>query len=1014
MEFQADLVAVSTTGSDALIHGLYRLQACEGDWQEGIDFMNGQLGDKKAIPDLFAIQTCAGEHRRRILNDPKDGVPPPLPADAASHRVFTERLAQPPKMWAIHPPNTEREENAKRHYIPALIDNEPAWELFQQATKWREALTRSLYESAETEEEPVLISNDEALRLMDERYQDELFDPAYRGVYLNRSVGLECSESSGMIGDKAVDDIETELELLYPEELQEVLAERKQLGDEIKLLEAVQFGYAEVTGDELRHRGEEIRRRDIPKIVEELNKEYDELNAELGDHDRECRSVYLAAARKIGGGWYEYSMSLIELLHYAEHSQFDVEDACQHLQNTMHMTLADGHVSGSERQRILRSANDLQSVLAALDRQADQVGIPQVIQTKFEKTSWRECIQELELPKANEHNIGEWIQVVDSWAVPVDNAFSALRTEVLNELLTTDKKIAAFYGGEPLEQAPPIVRAPKEYATRHPKQERPKQRKLDWWSRFTIADGTIPTLLRLSVAASIVAAVVIAGGMVGTVSVYVYNGLSMPVQVRIADTSVTVPPKRHRLMELNTKATAMLEARSQDDRLLDKIDVTLDRAFANYVYNVAGATPMVEWTMNYGTSSARPPSELGCPKWRTTSVDHIFEEPPDQIESGGSGGVRTVLTAFADMHPQQIMSMIKSETEQQRIIKLHAQWDDLDAKYTMYWLLLANQSDEFPEILQSRLEQSSNHVMALRVQQDTATPDTREAIFAEHRRLAEEHPDDPDMQYIGIRSLSDGADQDAAFLDGYKKWPDNVWFSNAAGYQHAARAEWDAALKCFAQAFRYPPLKDTVGDKMARIRRVVADGDNANLSDLMGSMIVKSSTAYESKMNYQSPGYAYHLLYNGELKQAYRVSKNAKDDPALLILLAASSGADPEWQEAALKLAHEELGSPVLHMYLAALASRSKRPYGVYLEALEELFQNQPSHSPVAALRQVLKNAPSEDFDQHLNGLNLRERGGILATAVTLYPNQVPDKWRRAARALLYTLERPYFPSELP
>ena len=1014
MEFQADLVAVSVTGSDALINGLYRLQSCDGDWQEGIDFMNSQLGDDKKIPDLFAIQTRAGEHRRRILNDDQDGVPPPIPSDAAQHRLFTERLAQPPKMWLTHPPNTEREENAKRTYISAPIDEEPAWSLFERPTKWREALTSFIYESAETEKEPSLVTDDESLRLLDERYEDEYFDPAYRGVYLRRLVAIEHNSAQDLIGDtKAIDDIETELDLLYPDDLLEVLSEHKQLDEEVKLLEAVQFGHLDATGDKLRHRGETIKRREIPSIIADLKSEHDELTAELGDHDRECRTVHLAVAQQVGSGWYEYLKSLIDLLHYAEHSHFDSDDACHHLQNTMEMTLADGHVSGSERQRILLSANDLQGVLAALDRQASQVKLPQAIQSKFENKTWRECLQELDLPKANEHNLGEWLQVVDSWALPVVHGFSALRSETLNELLRTEKRVVSYFEGEPVETAPQPAEVPEAYATRLPKLERPKQRKLDWWSRFTLADGTVPTLLRLSVAASIVAAVVFVSGMVGTVSVYVYNGLATPVTVTLGEKNVTVSAHRHRVIEFGTKTSVNLQTRS-GNHLIDSFDVSLDRAFATYVYNVAGAAPMVEWTMNYGTAASRPPKDLGCPKWRTTSVDHIFEEPPKHIETSGTGAVRTVLTAMGDLHPQQVLSMLKVQTEQQRITKLHARYDHLDSKYILYWLMLASQYDGFQDTLESRLKESENEVMILRVQQDLATPETKDAILAEHSRLATEHPDDPDLQYIGIRAMPDGPEQDAAFLDGQKKWPEHVWFNYAAGFQYAGETRWDEALKCFSQAFRYPPLKDTVGDQMARIRRFLAKGKQANLNDLMASIQVKSGLAYESKtMTVQSPGYPYHLLHKGELKHAYRLSQESQSDPLILILLAASEGADKEWKEAALKIPLEEIDDDALNMYRVAIAVQLAMPVDPYINAIEKSFEGR-DRSPVPALRYLINNAPDAEFERLLNGLFVRARGAMLATAVALYPDQVSDEWRTAARALLFATERPYFTTQKP
>ena len=57
MEFQADLVAVSLTGSDALIHALSRLQVADEAYDQAIVTINDKLGDGEAIHNLYKLQT---------------------------------------------------------------------------------------------------------------------------------------------------------------------------------------------------------------------------------------------------------------------------------------------------------------------------------------------------------------------------------------------------------------------------------------------------------------------------------------------------------------------------------------------------------------------------------------------------------------------------------------------------------------------------------------------------------------------------------------------------------------------------------------------------------------------------------------------------------------------------------------------------------------------------------------------------------------------------------------------
>jgi len=147
MEFQADRVAVATTGSDAIVNALYRLQSAERHWDLSLLFAQRQCSEGHIAPDLYDVQTRIGEHMQRIIPD-ESGVNPSIPVgNPAAHRIFTEQLAQPPTMWATHPSNIAREENAKEVYIPAPIDSESPWTLFEELKTTRESVTKFVLRS---------------------------------------------------------------------------------------------------------------------------------------------------------------------------------------------------------------------------------------------------------------------------------------------------------------------------------------------------------------------------------------------------------------------------------------------------------------------------------------------------------------------------------------------------------------------------------------------------------------------------------------------------------------------------------------------------------------------------------------------------------------------------------------------------------------------------------------------------------------------------------------------------
>ena len=185
MEYQADLVAVTNTGSDPLVNALHRLAPADSAWDETTTFVGAELGRGHAVEDLFAIQSRILEHNRRILDDPEYGNPPRLPAEnRAAHRIFTPDLAQPPQMWSTHPANHLREENAKKLYVPSELDEQSAWCVFAESDQLRRSFTQHLLASLDKPTRPL----PDTLAALDKDYQKHFLNPDYRGTYLGRSI----------------------------------------------------------------------------------------------------------------------------------------------------------------------------------------------------------------------------------------------------------------------------------------------------------------------------------------------------------------------------------------------------------------------------------------------------------------------------------------------------------------------------------------------------------------------------------------------------------------------------------------------------------------------------------------------------------------------------------------------------------------------------------------------------------------------------------------------------------
>ncbi len=231
MEFQADLVAVSITGSDSLIHALRRLGPADQALNRAYDFATEEGRAGRPIADVYRAQSEILGHLRRVDHDPLLGAVPEVPKRGAeAHRVFSPDIAEAPRMWSTHPPNHEREAEAKRRYVPSTLDARSAWTVFRNPAALASRVTRSLYEK----NMPALA----ALASPDAEVTREALTRAWTrpalatelmGVYTDRSPVLWAREAAAL-ADKPPSDREevlARLDALYPRSLVTTNQERR-------------------------------------------------------------------------------------------------------------------------------------------------------------------------------------------------------------------------------------------------------------------------------------------------------------------------------------------------------------------------------------------------------------------------------------------------------------------------------------------------------------------------------------------------------------------------------------------------------------------------------------------------------------------------------------------------------------------------------------------------------------------------------------------------------------------
>jgi len=1017
MEYQADLVAVSLTGSDALVNALHRLGAADDAWDRALSFAVNELNQERGVLDVFALQTRIIEQLGKVYNDQNYGqaakVPDVKPQD---HRVFRVELAQPPKMWATHPANADRENNAKRNYIVADIDQRSALLLFDNVDQLKQEITRKIF----TGTLPPAVPMADTLERLDKDFSRSFLDRRYRGVYLGRSVVRHAKQIDDLYETTpGKHDVIDGLNLLYPEGLSVQLDQLRDLQSEHATLLALQAGHLTTAGGVVRWRGEEIARRDLPKVIATLDTEIKPIYEAVLRHDRECRSAHMLAARSLGQGWPEYLRSQLQLLHYADHAEADLRDSQRLLGETVAVVMADRRVSADELRRLLAACNQLGGLLFEAHALADKVQLDERIQQILGVKNLRELLGDrFTLPAANDKNINEWMRAIDSWVNAAANAFSRLRSASLENLLRTEAEIdAACRNKTAIDSAPAVSTMAGTYPVLAPGMERQLLTKLSWWDRFQMAEGVFPTIARFAAAGSILGAVLLMGSSVGETKLSMYNGLARVVNVEIDGSPYQLSPNSSATITMPISLTHEIIAKTQNGELIESFSAESETGASHYIYNVAAAAPLVQWTIVYGDGAGPPETHLGASRWSSISADYVFEEPPESIRSKTKNESRSVVSSLTVAPVAYMVDAVKDQKARQELISVHARWDEQDSAGIEEWLYFAGKQPGFEEILRERLKRNPKEMVALRAEQNAAEGDARKRVCDRHEATAASASQDPDWRYLAIRCMPDGTTEQTktkndAFIAAQKLWPNHSWLSYAAGYSYSSKRDWEPATTSFQYAAAHlPNLTDRLMLELARIAREKNTGTSMNLEQYS-----RQSKALQFELNIENgiglegnPNSAYNLMAKGELDQALQVSEPVPEmNFRMKRFVGASDTASKEQVGNSINLPVTQ-GIDQNTVWIAiALASREGKP----VDELVQWARDNDVGSTEALLRfmeAVRTGQTQQAAEAALGEVDTFGRGSAYSMATIMMGQNCPAGWRQSAKNLLFATERPYF-----
>ncbi|MBL8793162.1 MAG: M48 family metalloprotease [Planctomycetia bacterium] len=344
MEFNADLVAVKVSGSDALVHALSRLDfANDALIQASHDLRTA--GDHKLwTSDLFHHQTQTLHFLRKVRNEPQLGQPPVLPDDPMQTvQVFQPGDSGIPLMWATHPSNHDREQNAKRLYVRSPLDERSPWLLFEKADEVRRKMTELHYRSnLGMVPGPELASPEQVQAFIDDEHAEMTYDQRYHALYDGRFLepgalpDLVAACRAEPWNDARLAGANHEL---YGSGLKDWMEKHHQKLGEFQLLNGLVQGELSVKGKDFEFRGKRVRPTEVKPLLEQVDGELTQDREWLAKLDREVFLAHYQMAGRLGEAVrnelmrrYEFHLAVQEALRQVNGQRAQLDAALQYLQ----------------------------------------------------------------------------------------------------------------------------------------------------------------------------------------------------------------------------------------------------------------------------------------------------------------------------------------------------------------------------------------------------------------------------------------------------------------------------------------------------------------------------------------------------------------------------------------------------------------------------------------------------------------------------------------------------------
>lgn len=438
-EFHADRVGASVAGSNAMVHGLYRVQFASETYMMAHNDLFKAADHKLYTADLYYHQHAAGDILRKKKKDPDYGRPPKLahPLDGKKVQVFDEDSAEEHPADDYHPADYDREEHIKSPFVVADDDERSAWILFDEPVDLRERLTYKMYRAGELIKKGTeLIDPKEVQKFIDDEHHETTYADKYEGCYDDRLLNPgDLDELDELIRKEPWEDARLAgvLDKMY-------VGLKHKVDDRRELMEELANVRKEAGG---------AMSKKTKKIIRDLEKDLDDANDWFRTLDRRVYLVYVQMSYRVNNDLY-YDLINRYRFHMAvqgiyKTARYHFDEADFHL--TTFNVLAEQNVAPAVREdfvtQVLHVFRDARKALRNLLREADEINMPAMKNFEEGERLADFLLDQDLIREAGEHGVsGKWVNKLFRQLTQVRDKASRLHFKSLGQILALQESVA--------------------------------------------------------------------------------------------------------------------------------------------------------------------------------------------------------------------------------------------------------------------------------------------------------------------------------------------------------------------------------------------------------------------------------------------------------------------------------------------------------------------------------------------------------------------------------------------